>query len=390
MQQLLDHGLARAATWLVRPRWRLWVTGACILSALCWQVPNYGHLYQQLVHGYELESNLEVFKQQIAEPFVSHNDLSRSHEAKMAYRLALPLLARLLHISVPGILLAQFLLGGLMYYVLLRLLESLVADRLAAALVALGLSCTYFGSAFSFDQFGYFDAFCYALLVFLFSVRQGWLVFALCLVGTFIDERMLPASLLAVYWYGWQHYGWAPPGMGRFLSTRPARAVYAAWLAWAGLRLGLWYATHLPVYGGLVGIVALRESLALNLVSLGVVSGLKSYWLLPVLVAVLLLYYRHYRLLGWLALCAVPIFGGALLVMDTTRSLSYGLPLIFICLSMLKHYSTPAELRRLALSLAFFAWLIPSYHIMGHILYASPFYLTILKIALKANVPHFQ
>lgn len=374
-----DRWLAGAAAWLAGPRWRWYVVGLCVLSALFFQLPNYRHLYQQLALHRGLEPNLEVLRQQIAEPFTSHNDVARTHMAKMAYRLALPLLARLLHLSVGGLLLGQFALGVSMYYCLLGLLERLLRDRLAATLLALGLSCTYFGSAFAFDLYGYFDAVCYALLVFLFSTRQGWLIFGLCLLGSFVDERMLLASLLAVYWYGGQRYGWEWPGNWHFLGTRPAWAVYAAWVAWAGLRLWLMRTYHLPLYLELAGLPSVRESLRLDLTGLGFLSGLKSFWLLPVLAAGLLWPQRRQHLAGLLA-CSAPVFLGAFLVMDTTRSLSYGLPVIFSCLSLLALHTDVAERRRLAASLAFFAWLIPSYNVLGHIQYASPAYLTLLKL----------
>jgi hypothetical protein len=381
MQLMLEAGFAWGAARLAGPRWRLWVVALCVLSALVFQFPNFRHLYNQVVYHSELDPNLELLKKQIAEPFVSHDDWQMTHTSKMAYRLALPLLARALHVSVLGLLLGQLVVGLLMYYCLLTVLAGLLHDRLTAALLALGLSCTYFGSAFSFDIYGYFDAVCYALLVFLLVVRQRSLVFVLCLFGSFIDERMLIASLLLVHWYGLRQYGWQAPSW-RFLFTRPAWAVYASWLAWLLLRLWLMRATHMYVHRGLVGMEAFRLSLKLDLVGLGFVSGLKSFWLLPLLAATLLWYQRRRRQLALLLLCGTPVFLASFSVMDLTRSLSYGMPVIFSCLSLLAMHTSLAERRCLAAGLWFFAWLIPGYNVLGHIQYASPAYLMLLKLLL--------
>ncbi|MGI4834069.1 MAG: hypothetical protein ACRYFK_11470 [Janthinobacterium lividum] len=358
----LQHGLANRY-------WRLWVIVACVAAAALGQLPPVRHTYRQLVAGTEVEMNFSVVRQQIANPWQAYSTIAVTHGAKMVFRLTLPLLARVLHLGVGHLLLLQVALGVLMYWWLAAALARLLADRVAGALLALGLSGTYFGYAFSSELRGCFDAYCYALLVAALLARRGWVIVGLVVVGGFVDERMLLASPLLVLWYGVAAYGWQNPAAWRYLLTQRAGAVYAAWGVYAGLRLYLAWHYHLPTYTGLVGLDALRINLGAEWLPLGYLSAFKAHLLLPIGAAIVLARRQAYGLLLLAGLCAAPIFLGCVLVTDITRSLAYGGPLLFSSVHLLGRATTVAQRRGLALALAASTLLLPSYHVLGAVLY---------------------
>jgi len=382
---MFEAGFGWLAARLAHRHWRWWLAGLCLLVAAIWQLPKVNHAYAQLfAHTEVLDGKLRRISEQVAAPFTQHADVSSTHLAKMSFRLAVPLLARGLHLSLAQLLALQVLAGFAVFYRVAGLLEASLHDRVAAALLTLGLSFTYFGYEYTYDLSGYFDGLGYAALVLAIGTRRWLVIFGLVLAGGFVDERVLAASTLLVFWYGTQQHGWQVPGLLRFGLTRPATAVYAAWLAYAGLRLALaWrYGLHTP--GGLVGVSALLHSAWHELLALGLVTGLSSYWLPVVLAVALLLFQRRYGVLALLLASFVPILGSALAVTDITRSLAFGMPVAFISLDLLGRYTTLAERRYLALVVVFFALLIPAYFTTGYLQYAGPVWLVLLR-ALAAR-----
>ncbi len=366
---------------LAHRHWRWYLAGLCLLVAATFQLPKINHAYAQLfAHTEVLDEKLRRINEQIAAPFARHADESSTHLAKMSFRLTVPLLARVLHLSLAQLLALQVLAGFAVFYQVAGLLERSLRDRVAAALLTLGLSLTYFGYEFTYDLSGYFDGLGYAALVLALGARRWALLFMLVLAGGFVDERVLAASPLLVFWYGARQYEWQVPGWGRFLVTRPATAVYAAWLAYATLRLGLaWrYGLHTP--GGLVGLSALYHSSWHELLALGFTTGLSSYWLPVVLAVALLLFQRRYGVLVLLLGSFAPIFAGAFAVTDITRSLAFGMPVALISLDWLGRCTTLAERRYLALVVVFFALLIPAYFTTGYLQYGGPVWLVLLRV----------
>ncbi len=378
---MFEAGFAWLARLLAHRHWRWGLAGLCLLVAATFQFPKINHAYAQLfAHTEVLDEKLRRISEQIAAPFAHHADVASTHLAKMNFRLAVPLLARVLHLSLAQLLALQVLAGLAVFYQVARLLAASLHDRVAAALLTLGLAFTYFGYEYTYDLSGYFDGLGYAALVLALGSQRWPVIFGLVLAGGFVDERVLAASPLLVFWYGVQQYAWQVPGLLRFLLTRPAKAVYAAWLAYAGLRLALMWHYSLPTAGGLVGLSALYHSSWHELLALGLATGLSGYWLPVVLAGALLLYQRRYMALALLLGCFAPIFGSAFAVTDITRSLAFGMPVAFISLDLLGRHTTLAERRYLALVVVFCALLVPTYFTTGYLQYAGPVWLVLLRV----------
>jgi hypothetical protein len=381
LHTMFEAGFGWLAARLAHRHWRWGLAGLCLLVAATFQFPKVNHAYAQLfAHTEVLDEKLQRISEQIAAPFTQRTDVASTHLAKMSFRLAVPLLARVLHLSLAHLLALQILAGLAVFYRVAGLLAASLHDRVAAALLTLGLALTYFGYEYTYDLSGYFDGLGYAALVWALGTRRWPVIFGLVLVGGFVDERVLAASALLVFWYGARQYDWQVPSLLRFLFTRPAKAVYAAWLTYAALRLTLMWHYGLHTAGGLVGLSALYHSSWHELLALGFVTGLSGYWLPVGLAVALLLYQRRYGVLVLLLGSFAPIFCCAFAVTDITRSLAFGMPVAFISLDLLGRYTTLGERRYLALVVGCCTLLIPTYFTTGYLQYAGPVWLVLLRV----------
>ncbi|QKG58708.1 hypothetical protein GKZ68_19970 [Hymenobacter sp. BRD128] len=381
LHTLFEVGFEWLARRTAHRHWRWWLAGLCLLVAATFQFPKVNHAYAQLfAHTEVLDEKLRRINEQIAAPFTPRADVAATHLAKMSFRLAVPLLARVLHLPLAALLGLQVLAGLAVFYRVASLLAASLRDRVAAALLTLGLALTYFGYEYTYDLSGYFDGLGYAALILALGARRWLAIWGLVLAGGFVDERVLAASTLLVFWYGARQHEWQVPGLRRFLFTRPATAVYAAWLAYGALRLALMWHYGLHTAGGLVGMSALFHSSWHELLALGFVTGLSSYWLPVALALALLAYQRRWQLLMLLLGSFAPIFAGAFAVTDITRSLAFGMPVALISLDLLGRHTTLAERRYLALVVVFFALLIPAYFTTGYLQYAGPVWLVLLRV----------
>ena len=373
------------ATFTQGPRWRLKTVALCFVCVLLFQFPELQFLYHYAVTHTEINYTYVAFAKQVADPWVNHNIDADSHESKMIFRLTVPLLARLLHLNVFGILGLQVILGLVMLWALLTLLERITQDRPTAFLLVLGSCFTYYGGAFLHDVYCLFDPFGYAILVLMLLNRRPWVLFLLSVVGCFVDERVLAASLLVVLW----HCLWAPgeavPTVRRPTISWAAVAVVGSWFAYGALRL--WLTAHyaLPNNSGAVGLDALKVNLQRHGLALGFITSMESYWLL-VLLALLLLFKQRQWLLGLAIVGAfLPIAAGSFIVHDITRSLAYGFPVVLLAVVVLARYLNRDSLRHLALVTASFAILIPNYYYHLKIYFAGSIFEKIVRFLVLHN-----
>lgn len=371
------------AAFTQKQNWRLKTVPLLLLSVLLFQFPAYKLLYAD-ASDHTLPNQIWVnFFKQVAHPFANNNTVSDSHQSKMVFRLAVPLVARLLHLNLYGVLVLQLLLGVVMLWVLLTLIARITQDRPTAVLFVLGACFTYYGGNFLRDVFGFLDAFSYALLVLLLASRRPVVLLLLSTVGCFLDERFLVASLLAVLWHALREPHAYTPRLERFALTWASAAVVAGWLTYGALRLGL--STHygLKSYGGGVGLDVLRTTMERERTALGFISGLEAFWVVLALALLVLAVRRRWGLLSLLVLAFLPIAAGAFLVHDVTRSLAYGFPVVLLALVVLAQYFTRSTLRHLALLTVVFTALIPNYFYQGDIGYAESIFEKLAGLVIK-------
>lgn len=362
--------------------WRLWAVGLFFGCSLAFQVPAYKLAYDFSVLKPGTYFIYDGYRQQVAHPLTAISSESDSHLAKMTFRLTVPLLAKGLHLSLFGVLAVQLLLGLVMFYWLLRLLQMALRDDVAAFLLTLGMCFTYFGSAYVHDVYCFFDAFGYAALVFLLAARRLPYLLLLTAIGGFVDERVLVASLLALWWHSLWSADAPAPRLGRPALTPAVLGIVAGWLAYGAVRYYLATTYHLNTHGGAVGVGAMAENLQAEMLGLGFISGLESYWLLLLLALLLLAVHRQWLLLTLLLAAFLPAGGGSFLVYDMTRSLGYAFPVVLLAALVTGTYLGRASVRHLALVVLAFAILTPPYYAQFKLHYAESIFEKALHIIL--------
>ncbi|RZJ58491.1 MAG: hypothetical protein EOO55_00435 [Hymenobacter sp.] len=373
------------STFTQGPRWRLKTIGLCFVCVLVFQFPELQFLYHYAVTHTEPNDTYAIFAQQVADPWSNHSTEADSHESKMIFRLTVPLVARLFHLNVFGVLALQVVLGLVMLWALLTLIERLTQDRPTALLLVVGVCFTYYGGAFLHDVYCLFDPFGYALLVLMLLNRRPWALYLLSVAGCFVDERVLVASLLVVLWHSLRATGDAVPTVRRPAVSWAAAAIVGGWLTYGALRL--WLAAHyaLPTNSGELGLKVLKISMKRHGMALGFITSIESYWVLVLLALVLLIKHRQWLLAIVMVGAFLPIAAGSFLVHDITRSLAYSFPVVLVALVVLARYLTRDSLRHLALVIAGFAMLIPNYYYHFNTYYSGSIFEKTVRFLLLHN-----
>ena len=367
LQGLVD-GFIRPAirTVLDGKHWKWRATLFVLALSLFRAFPSYDGLFT----GYDLGTWQRALVQ-VDHPFTDMGrlfpDWANQHEAMLTFRITVPLAAHLLGLRRAGILIFQGLAGVVFLYASLALACKITASRKAALSVALAAACCWAGeSGFHELRGGYFDIFAICLLV-LALLAESPLLTAVCmLLAAFTDERAVLASPLVFLFAVTRssRVGWRTLFGGKAIAVPLAIAAYGA----ARLYFTLKYS--LAVMTGGNGLSVLSHQL--NLVPLGLLTGLNGAWLLVGCgVAVLWLGRRYALAVSLLAAVALSA-GSGLLVRDISRSVAYCFPAVFVALSVLSRHQSAEEVEKIAVWAGVISLLVPEYQIYGS---STPFWL---------------
>ncbi|WP_439613234.1 hypothetical protein [Reyranella sp.] len=275
-----------------------------------------------------------VLERQAANPLATVGDQFKDHalhDAKLAFRLTLPLTMKVLHIDWRGLLAIQYGLGILMLLLVGKIAMDLFRDRIVALASVFGVASIYAGKAAFLQLGGMGDAFAFAFLTVAVAFRNPAVIFAAVIAACFTDERAVIVSpLLVVYWAMRDSDGHKPDWFNLQTITVAASILVAGIIR---LVLMFGYGLHIPIGAGNdVGL----SVLPINLPNLQyelphVLAGL---WLWPLIACILLVRNRW-----WFSLLAIVGVTGAIvaasfMVLDVDRSLAYTLPLIYASMAV--------------------------------------------------------
>ncbi|HEY1497329.1 MAG TPA: hypothetical protein VGF49_22385 [Candidatus Solibacter sp.] len=292
-----------------------------------------------------------------------------SHEAKLNFRIAVPLLARALHLGRDGMLALFALCGVFTLYLTVDLSQRITQSRITAAAVCLGVACVWPG-VLAFHQLlgGFYDAVALCLVL-----AAMWAPAPLAAVALFVaawtDERALLAGLLVVVYAA--------------LRREPARVI--AIVAGGGVHAAtrFWFANAYSLHTAFDGVglaIFLKE---FNIAPLGIWTGLGGCWLLVAAGMWVLLVRRRFAAALAFALALCVVIGAALVVEDVTRSMAYTLPAVFVGLIALVESEPPVAIERLASASAFICVLVPTYFTQsGNATWLLPSVFQAIRLAL--------
>jgi hypothetical protein len=331
----LDELIARLAE---KKFWFIWIGIFAVALSLAANTP-----VRSMILGVGNDWVAEVFRMQIAHPFTpidlhqfeasaiaTHNFGMLTHLDKIAFRLSVPVIAKILHTGRASFLVLNYIAGLLFFPLLASVANSHLNDRVSAAYVTLAFGLSWAGQHF-FNDWTFGDGFAWTCLLAAIAFRHPAVIFPAILVAGFTDERGIVASTgVALYWLG------ATAAFGQ-TDTDPAPkrdayfallAIVAALIAYFGLRFSLAAAFGLKTGSRMMFELKVIWSNLAYRIPFGVLKVFEGLWLwLPIGVIAFYVSGRRLMLLGFVAIFAC-IFIISLIVFDIDRSLGYAFVLL--------------------------------------------------------------
>ena len=327
--------LDRIFLWLTEKRyWALWIGAASIAFSMLAHTPLSS---MTDFSGWEYT----IIKKQIANPLTPIDfqqfravadavsplgAVSLSHWDKIAFRLSIPIIGKVLNTGAASFIVVNYIAGFLFFPLFAHVANTLLQDRLSAAYVTVAFSLSFAGTHF-FNDNTLGDGFAWLCLLAAIYFRHPLLIFAAVLIAAFTDERALLGSAAAfLYWLGnattrarkdSRHNEWAR-----------AIAIVVAWLAYLGLR---WYLSY--SFGLKTGTTELFRSVIIrdnseNSIPYQLLDVFQGLWVwIPIAVIALYISERFFVLFGFLTTLACTL-AVALVVWDFQRSVGYSLLLL--------------------------------------------------------------
>ncbi|MGJ5817699.1 hypothetical protein [Paludibaculum fermentans] len=277
-----------------------------------------------------------------------------SHESKLTYRLTVPLVARLLHLRMAGVLLVSALLGILLLGLALHAGYEITGCRRSAFLISLAVGCSWPGeAAFHELRGGYYDAAALCLLLLALCVRSPALVALFTFLAAWTDERALLAAPCVLLF----HLVHRPNAVRVALGVVLGLGVYT---------LSRLYMTSSGSYQpALAGIGFHLFARQMNVLPVALWSGLGGCWA-PIAGGCAVLFVRKRYAKGLLfAGLVTGLAASAFCVIDTTRSVSYLLPAVFVGLAVLRQTESADSLARIAAATALLSFFVPPFYLEG-------------------------
>lgn len=330
--------------------------------------PSYDILHTEFKPIYDA-----LFKQ-AANPLTNFHYPPSSHEAKLTFRLYIPFLVRLLHLNVLGVLFIKFLSGLFTYVVLIRLVRSMIKDKVIILWVCLCFISIYAGKTGVTEIRGYiYDGECVLFILAALYFRNPLLIFLCVSLAAWNDERGLIATCLVFAWHLFSSYS---------ISYKITR-ITAILLAWIGYFLVRIYIEHTYNITTPTAAADLNEFIDnINNMPLGVWTALEGSWLLVIVSFAYLLNKRRFFELLLLSGGYLIIIFVALCVDDITRSMCYLFPAIFLSIRTIQQFGEEGELKDIMYKALLLSAIFPSISACNHsgIMWQFPFPLQALRM----------
>lgn len=335
-----------------KKHWILFLTCSLPIVVLFFSFPSYDRLHLEFSHLWQaiLDQIDNPFEQRYYDPF--------SHEAKIKFRLTVPLIAKFLNLNIIGVLVFQAIIGLLLFFFSIKFFVRITQDNISAFLLSLTLSMIWAGKTSFIDIRGMFDGIAIFFLIVAMYYKFPVVIYISVLLASWTDERGLVASsLVFLFWVYTKDFKFK-----HFINQQSVSVVFA-WISYFVIRVLLIKNYGFTTETEGTGLSILREQI--NNLPIGLWSALEGMWVL-IIFSIIIQYKQKkwlYTSLYFLSICIILIVG--ISVTDITRSMAYLFPASFIALIILKEVESTLMLRKISLSAAFFSFLYPTYDTTG-------------------------
>lgn len=349
-----------------------------VLVSLFIQYPNYTYFGQQYaayadhVPGVSQGNNFwTVLVMQRDQPLVQNHFYDcPQHEDVMAFRLALPLMAKLLHLDPKGMFILLNLFNVLLLGATLHVIKKQTGDKTLAFFTTLGLATIYLGCSGFIDALGLVVIIGYSMLMVSLASRNPLIIFLAIFVAAWSDERALLGSTFTFFWWlGVDNkFSFTSLREVNFTNIR-SLSVIAAWIAYFAGRSYLTYVEGFNMTLGFQGVWIFFEMSNRLLLSLW--STFEGLWLVILTTLAVILMKKD-----WINVFFM--FGGFLLLVlggsinhDTTKSYSYLLLLLPISIVYLYHHFKRSDIRKLVIMASLVCIMTPTTYIINTVMPTS-------------------
>jgi hypothetical protein len=309
-----------------------------------------------------------------------------THEAKLVFRLSIPILIKFLGLNFISIYIFKFILGILSLLLTYKITDNIVKDKVSSTFVTAGLAFIYFGRS-GFVVFPTFDELAYFSVLLALYYPKPWLIFICCTISAWTDERSFIAlPIVLIYYQILEPLKSDNPNIIFNLKNilKPNKSSIAAisaivFYTFLRLLLSYQYEMHLPP------TISYFYYLKVNIPDLGfgIWSFLEGFWILVFLALVVLLWQKSYFLILIISAQLIVSAVIACSVGDITRSGSCIVPMIFVFLLIIKNNIGNQLLRNVLFLCFFVCFVFPSHYIVGDLVMEEPLYYEILHFILK-------
>ncbi len=320
MIQSISSGTLRFTDWceqkLSTRYWALIITGVTLLIALFFSFPSYQSFKQVLA----TESRPAQVSQQISNLLSYWRTNSGTNTA---FRITVPIISSLLGLDIRGAYALQFIAGILLFYVIARIAERESHSRVFALFVTLSVGGLFAGVTAFWEFRSKFDGVALLFLLIAMWSESPLVIFPSILLAGFTDERALVATGFVFLWWFYRKNRQGESVL-KSLFNRQTISILGALLIYLVARLAIARIFNVTTYSQATSEFRLLDQI--NLIPMGLWTGLEASWLVIVIAVFALISRKHYLMLGLFSLFVLLQSVLALSVNDITRSMAYLLP----------------------------------------------------------------
>lgn len=286
-----------------------------------------------------------------------------SQSAKRVFRLTVPIIMKLTHITPLGILILQYILGYLILVFSYKLTRDLLNNSFLATIITIGIVFTYFGRA-SFNNLIYmtFEGFSFFFVIMALYSRNIFSVFTFSTLAAWTDERAFIALSIVFFYHHFKNNFFDRNNFREsILPNKLSFTVLLAMVAYLLIRLflSLNFNMHTPTNGS--ELIVLKRTL--KYFPMGLWSFLEGFWLFYIFSFFYSIKKRNYLLLLSLFFILTIMFIIPFSVFDISRSGSYFFPVVFILIAYLKETMTKEKLQFLIVVCTIVTFIFPAFDV---------------------------
>ena len=280
------------------------------------------------------------------------------------FRLTPPLIIKIFRLNPLTTNIVQFILGIFFISLFYRFSKKILDNPVAATFLCAGLVFTYFGRVFFFD-IGYgFDGLAYLLLLLAMYYRNPVLVFSFATLAAWTDERALIALSIVLIFHQVDFKNSENFKLKNLVKLNAqGLAVIGAIFGYVILRMFLTYRYNMhTASGAITNLTQVLSNILGRHMLAGLWSFLEGFWLLYIFIIGFAISGKHFAFLVTVTFPILVLGLGSFFV-DTTRSGSFMVPVVFIFLAYLNQFMNKKEMNILLCICMIFSFIYPAYYI---------------------------